>query len=371
MKPIASAGLTWQYICRPSLLSLFTSMKLIACFSFCLFACVTAFAEQEPSYIGKGDCRVVNSVPKANEDISWSGPCKDGFAEGVGVLQWFLDGKPGTRYEGNLSRGEYDGPAVTISSKGNRFEGVFKDGKRQGKSILKYANGDVLIVTFEDGKEVEPVEFTFRSGTIYKGGWKNGMFEGKGILTRKDDFVYQGDFKEGRLDGMGTTTYANGAQYEGAYKEGFFEGRGRLIRKDKSVYEGDFKKGEFDGVGVITFQDGRRYEGNLKAGRSNGHGVYTYEKGTKRFEGEFKDGVSEELNKLLNPRYTLKAESPGVGSSVKQDIATSGIAPFDKPYSELTPEQKNNVRAQYEHMEEGDEPPLSDQWDQGTLSVIS
>ncbi|MBS0548662.1 MAG: hypothetical protein JSR24_12985, partial [Proteobacteria bacterium] len=34
-------------------------------------------------------CKVANAFPSAAETITWSGPCKDGYAEGQGVAQWF------------------------------------------------------------------------------------------------------------------------------------------------------------------------------------------------------------------------------------------------------------------------------------------
>jgi len=42
--------------------------------------------EQDKFSIGEPDCRVVNSGPRANERITWRGGCKDGFADGSGVL---------------------------------------------------------------------------------------------------------------------------------------------------------------------------------------------------------------------------------------------------------------------------------------------
>src|SRR5437762_8118023 len=37
-------------------------------------------------------CRVWNGAPQPNETISWSGRCRNGLAQGPGVVQWLEDG---------------------------------------------------------------------------------------------------------------------------------------------------------------------------------------------------------------------------------------------------------------------------------------
>src|SRR5580692_1774764 len=34
-------------------------------------------------------CKLANAFPSAAETITWTGACKDGYAEGKGVAQWF------------------------------------------------------------------------------------------------------------------------------------------------------------------------------------------------------------------------------------------------------------------------------------------
>jgi hypothetical protein len=54
---------------------------------------------------GKTGCRVWNPYPTAKESLSWSGPCRDGYAEGKGVVQWFKEGLPYERDEGTWQEG--------------------------------------------------------------------------------------------------------------------------------------------------------------------------------------------------------------------------------------------------------------------------
>src|SRR5512135_3288025 len=57
----------------------------------------------------KNGCKVWNLYPQPNESITWSGDCRNGFAQGHGVLQWIEDGKPGTKVEADYRDGRKEG----------------------------------------------------------------------------------------------------------------------------------------------------------------------------------------------------------------------------------------------------------------------
>lgn len=58
------------------------------------------------------------------------------------------------------------------------------------------------------------------------------------------------------------------------------------------------------------------------------------------------------------PAYSLRQDTPSTGTNIKRDIVTGGIVPYDKRYAELTPEQQAAVKALYEQLGPGDEPPF-------------
>lgn len=56
-------------------------------------------------------------------------------------------------------------------------------------------------------------------------------------------------------------------------------------------------------------------------------------------------------------RHSIKQTTPNTGTNIPRDEVISEL-PFDKTYSQLTPDQQWRVKAQYERMEASDEPPF-------------
>lgn len=75
----------------------------------------------------KTGCKIWDPAPEPHESVHWSGPCKDGFAQGRGTLQWTVNGKPGDRYDGEYQHGKRNGHGVVTDTDGNRIEGEWHD----------------------------------------------------------------------------------------------------------------------------------------------------------------------------------------------------------------------------------------------------
>ena len=56
--------------------------------------------------------------------------------------------------------------------------------------------------------------------------------------------------------------------------------------------------------------------------------------------------------------YSIKQSKPSVGTNMTKEIVKAGTVPLNKTYGELTTEQKNSIKAEYDNMPEGDEPPF-------------
>ena len=172
-------------------------------------------------------CRVWNAAPKGNETISWSGRCQSGVAQGPGVMQWFEDGKPSERDEGEWRDGKMIGRGVTAWANGNRYEGEFRDGQRSGRGVYTWANGN-----------------------RYEGEYRDDKRNGHGVEIQADGSRYDGDYRDGHRDGHGIQTFANGDRYEGQFRNGRPDGPGKYTSSG-GVFEGVWNHG--------CFKDGNRW----------------------------------------------------------------------------------------------------------------
>lgn len=147
-------------------------------------------------------CQVWAPAPKPEVTVTWSGPCRAGKANGIGILQWYTSGSAGTRYEGEYRDGKANGRGVVNYWNGNRYEGEFRDGKFHGTG-----------------------EFAFTNGTRHKGEYREGRPNGRGVMTYSSGTRYEGEFRDGKFNGAGALIFANGTRDEGEFSDG------KLVRR--------------------------------------------------------------------------------------------------------------------------------------------
>jgi hypothetical protein len=174
-------------------------------------------------------CKVANAFPSAAETITWNGACKDGYADGKGVAQWYKAKKiTQKKYDGEMSGGFMNGKGVFTQSNGDRFEGTFKDGS---------LNGTGKAVWFNKNR--------------YEGEWTDGYPNGTGTYTWADGKRYTGQWVNGRQTGDGDFKFPNGDHYVGQMKDGLMDGKGRLTFASGDVYIGEFKNDKANGQGTV------------------------------------------------------------------------------------------------------------------------
>ena len=88
-------------------------------------------------------CWVFDGYPSARETATWSGPCKDKIASGVGTVTWYLAGKRDETRSGPFLLGSLNGHGTATMSDGSTYEGEWVYGARFGFGVLKRANGDI------------------------------------------------------------------------------------------------------------------------------------------------------------------------------------------------------------------------------------
>lgn len=259
----------------------------------CIGLALAAGASADTAYSGAADCRVALPQPQTEQRATWSGACKDGYADGPGAIQWFRQDQPGTRYEGMVARGQPQGDGIIQFPNKLRYQGDFKDGKRDGAGMLIYADDSTLKAAFRQNRIAGPVLRRYRNGSTYEGGWGEKGPEGAGKLSFALGGSFDGHWHLGKPEGDGEIGYPGGATLKG-------------------VFHQSFQLGE--------------------------HAV---------------EAVSIEETQ----RYGLKQEAPNTGSLIRRDAVSNFNVPPNKSYAELTPAQQALVKRDYPLLQPDDEPP--------------
>ena len=246
------------------------------------------------AHYGDSNCHIGALLPvPSNGRVSWTGACKDGYAEGPGVLAWNDADDNKRRIEGTLAHGGIAGEATLIWDKDdrrNRYIGLLRDGQPEGQGFFQYANGD-----------------------MYEGGVARGKPEGAGIQVDADRSRYEGQWRDGRRHGQGRATFTRGGSYDGEWKD------------DK-----------FDGTGTIVYAGTpRTWQGRFVDGRP--------------------DTVAAPVVAAAG-NYKVQADDLRTGSKVRKVVANVYIPPAAS-WAQLSVEQQNAFKLFYAALAPGDEPP--------------
>lgn len=198
---------------------------------------LSSLAHADPAaWYGESNCKIAPIQPAPrNNAVKWSGACKDGYADGKGVLEWEAgDGK--RKLEATLAHGDIAGEG-TMTGKFGKYIGTFKHGQPDGQGYFKFTNGKQ-----------------------YEGGVAQDKFEGPGIAVDLDRSRYEGEWKNDKRHGYGKQVYALGGSYEGEWKNGLFDGKGVIVYAGSGRrYEGLFKEGRPVGSAPAAAAEPGRY----------------------------------------------------------------------------------------------------------------
>ncbi len=96
------------------------------------------------SLSNKANCIVFNPRPKPEEQVTWTGECKNGKAHGEGTLTWRYVKNGEWKediYSGSMMNGKHEGFSVTHFGNGDIFEGEYHEGRIDGKGTLTLYGG--------------------------------------------------------------------------------------------------------------------------------------------------------------------------------------------------------------------------------------
>jgi len=243
-----------------------------------------AASAQSPAGIWLADsktgCRVWDPAPEPEESVRWNGACRNGFADGTGVVEWYKAGSINETIEGTLRAGHLEGRALSHLANGTRVEGEYRNDLLEGLVVVTFPNGNKLMQQHRAGKPLG--HFTL----LYAGGERaDGEVDEKGKMwgaeTAPNGNRYEGEFRDYKATGKGTFVDAsNGGTYKGDFVDGRWEGQGEIIFDNRDIYQGEFKGGKANGYGVFRKgADGRVFRGTwvdnclLPANSENGLGA--------------------------------------------------------------------------------------------------
>jgi hypothetical protein len=132
-------------------------------------------------------CKLALPDAAQGDDMRWQGPCKDGYAHGMGVIEKRTIDVDTWRYEGMVEQGRPHGKGYLMYFPGYEYDGQFRDGLREGTGTSVNQFGD-----------------------RYDGQWKAGKREGKGSIVYTLGGRYEGEWKNDQPTGNGVAFYSSG-----------------------------------------------------------------------------------------------------------------------------------------------------------------
>lgn len=159
-------------------------------------------------------CRISPKLEQKEVKFAWKGPCKDGWAEGEGILERrSSDPDKAYRYEGTVHQGSPHGRGYVKYVNGAQYEGEFSAGERSGTGIY-----------------ISPI------GDRYDGAWKADAEHGRGSMVYAMGGRYDGDWQAGKYHGRGRVVYPGGRTVEGDFIEGAIPGKRAPVTFKKTTY---------------------------------------------------------------------------------------------------------------------------------------
>lgn len=199
----------------------------------------------------------------------------------------------------------------------------------------------------------------------WQGPCKDGYAHGVGVIEKRttgvDTWRYEGMVEQGRPHGKGYLMYFPGYEYDGQFQGGLREGAGTSVNQFGDRYDGQWKAGKREGKGSIVYTLGGRYEGEWKNDQPSGNGVAFYSSGRRAggvLAGQPPEAAPGKGEAAAPPKeYSLKADTPRLGTHIPRKIVTNSDVPFNASYDQLSDAERAIVRGWFPLLDPADEPP--------------
>jgi hypothetical protein len=165
-------------------------------------------------------CRALDVNFDDGDTVSWTGDCRNGFAEGAGTLTFSNDGAVVETITATLRRGTVqNGHVVVAWSDGSKYEGDEASGHMNGAGVFTSAKGDRLEGPWTNDVLCGRVRIAWADGDRYDGDWHDGAQNGQGTEIWANGDRYDGDWRDGKAEGTGSQKWADGRAYSGAWHD--------------------------------------------------------------------------------------------------------------------------------------------------------
>lgn len=260
----------------------------VALGSGCLLAS-PAFAADYWAADGITGCEVWSDTPTDNVIATWSGPCEDGKAIGIGSLVWIEGGDLLGTYRGGMRGGKFNGPGrLVVKAEAedgfDELEAIFVDGEPTGPGAVATAKGERFDGTFVGGSKDGFGTVTDAEGNFFEGTFIDGLPSGFGYLKGTDGETYLGELDAGEFHGEGLLLHANGEFYAGEFSKGLADGIGRYEDSEGGIYAGLFANGKPNGTGTYHTADGTAIQGKFVDQKPDGQLLITGPDGSQTIE---------------------------------------------------------------------------------------
>ena len=152
-----------------------------------------------------GECHFFGHVSLYHHapPITWTGACRNGRAEGDGVLE---------------------------DTKGNRTEGRLVEGLKDGRWKATLASGDIITGSHVEGVIHGPWTFDMSDGRFYAQTWEDGRLQGPWERRDEDGYGVAGTMTDGTKTGTWTYSWPNGVEALVPYVDGRIHGEVAVTR---------------------------------------------------------------------------------------------------------------------------------------------
>ena len=198
--------------------------------------------------------------------FTWSGTCRNGLAEGEGIL----DDRGGNRQTGRFSAGVRQGRWRKEWVDGEVHEGPYEGGQVHGVWTETQADGVRSTGRYERGNAVGEWKTELPDGQVNRGPYRKGQRHGRWIFKRPDGARTEGRYAHGTKTGHWTYVYASGRVDEGRMGNGVPVGLWTRVWPDGYSETGPYREGERHGLWRIEWPDGRRVEAMHEGGALDG-----------------------------------------------------------------------------------------------------